>query len=200
MTLAHQAVEPPLDVPVDLDELDGGVPGTKVVAPTAQDRIDRGDHVANVHPSAASASQRFDPRSDAIHRPLRRPALEVVATNAAFQQPTRYTGVEMAAEEIEPLPAFTEVNQSRLLRVQLQPQPGQHLAGESLGFPGLGFAAASHDEVVRIADECAVRPVNERLIQRVQIDVREQRGDDCSHAKGNWGDRGLWGSGSCGGS
>ena len=55
----------------------------------------------------------------------------------------------MAAEEIKPLPAFTEVNQSRLLRMQLQSQPGQHFAGKLLGVPGLVLAAAGHDEVSR---------------------------------------------------
>jgi hypothetical protein len=83
----------------------------------------------------------------------------------------------MAAEEVKPLPAFTQVNHSRLLRMQLQPQPGQHHAGKLTGLPGLSLAAARNDEIVRIADERAVSAVSERSVQGVQIDVREQRGD-----------------------
>ena len=44
VTLAHQATQSAADVVVDLEELPRGVPGTKVVAPPAQDRIDRGVH------------------------------------------------------------------------------------------------------------------------------------------------------------
>jgi len=79
--------------------------------------------------------------------------------------------MKVAAKEIEALPAFSEVNHSGLFRMQLQPQPRQHLAGKLSGRPSLGPAATSHDEIVRIADENAMSPVSKRLIQRVQIDV-----------------------------
>src|SRR5260370_40741279 len=45
---AHQVTEPSHHVPVDLAELYGGVPGSKVIAPAAQDRIQIRDHVADV--------------------------------------------------------------------------------------------------------------------------------------------------------
>jgi hypothetical protein len=78
IALDHQTAESADDVAIDLDELDGGVTGTKVVAPTPQDWIDRDGHIADIHPWTAASSQSFDPRSDAFHCSLRRPALKVV--------------------------------------------------------------------------------------------------------------------------
>ena len=66
--------------------------------------------------------------------------------------------LKVAAEEVKALAALSEVNHSRLVRMQLQPQSGQHLPGQLLGRAGLSLAAAEHDEVVRVADEPAVRP------------------------------------------
>jgi len=69
----------------------------------------------------------------------------------------------MAAKEIEALPAFTEVNHLRLLRMQLQPQTRQNIPGELLA--ALASASLRHatTKIVRIADECAVSTVNKRL-------------------------------------
>jgi hypothetical protein len=68
-------LKPPDHVAIDLLELVGGVAGAKVVAPAAQDRIQRRDHVADIdsEPIAAAAG-----RGCAAHRNIaksrRRPA------------------------------------------------------------------------------------------------------------------------------
>ncbi len=112
--------------------------------------------------------------------------MQVVAANAALQHPTRNTSPEVAAKEIEAFPAFPEVNDLRLLRMQLKPQTSQDRPGKLLGSAGLRLAAANHDKIVRIANEGAVRAVSERPVERLQVDVREQRRNDCSHASANF--------------
>src|SRR5487761_435432 len=78
--LDQQAFEPPRGVPVDLTELDGGVPGAEVVTPAAQQRVQVRDHLADIlHPDAVTAGAVPDLLPDALHRPLRRPAVQVVA-------------------------------------------------------------------------------------------------------------------------
>src|ERR1039458_1907290 len=116
--LDQQTAEAANDVVVDLDELLGGVAGPKVVAPAAQDRVQVRDDLADVLARSPAAGLGFDRASDARHRSLRGPALEVVAANAALQHPTRHAGSEVAAEEVKALPALSEVNHLRLLRMQ----------------------------------------------------------------------------------
>src|SRR5262249_43351672 len=89
LALDEQALEPPFDVAVDLSELLGGVPGPEVVAPSAQDRVQFRDHLADVLDPAATATigLDFDLGSNALHRAQRWPAVQVVATDAALQQP-----------------------------------------------------------------------------------------------------------------
>jgi hypothetical protein len=72
LALDQQALESPRDVTVDLPELVGGVPGTEVVSPAAQHRVQIRDHLADVlDPGATTTvSQLSDSCSDAFHRPL----------------------------------------------------------------------------------------------------------------------------------
>ena len=86
----------------------------------------------------------------------------------------------MAAKELKALSAFPEVNDSRLLPVQLKPEVGQDLPGQLLGRVGLRLALAHHDKVVRIANKSAVSTISEREVQRVQIDVRQKRRDNAA--------------------
>src|SRR2546428_13547838 len=87
VALSHQATEPTLDVAVDVDELDGGVPGAKVVAPAAQDRIELRDHIADVRSGAGAAGERPDPPAHLFHRIPAGPAPEVVAAESARNSP-----------------------------------------------------------------------------------------------------------------
>src|SRR5438105_10534554 len=89
VALAHQPPEPALHVAVDLNELAGGVAGAKVVAPTAQDRVELRDHLADIRSGAVAAGERPDPLAHPYHRLMRGPALKVVAADAALQQPAR---------------------------------------------------------------------------------------------------------------
>src|SRR5437879_13716613 len=50
----HQGAKPLVHVAVDLAELGGGVPGSEVVAPAAQDRIQVRDHVADIRSRPAA--------------------------------------------------------------------------------------------------------------------------------------------------
>ena len=61
--LKQKPFKPPHDVPIDLDELDSGVAGTKIIAPAAQDRIELRDHVTDVSsdPIAAGAVANLGP-------------------------------------------------------------------------------------------------------------------------------------------
>src|ERR1700730_17734496 len=137
--LDQQAFQPPCGVPVDLTELDGGVPGAEVVTPAAQQRVQDRDHVTDVlDPYAVAAGTIPDLLPDALHRPLRGPAVQVVADDPLLlPQPPRHASPEMAAEEVQSLPAFSEVYHLRLARVQPQPQPGQDLPGRAQGRLGL---------------------------------------------------------------
>src|ERR1700730_7989232 len=96
--LDHQAPEPPRGVAVDLVELAGSVPGTEVVPPATQDRVELQDYIPDVPDSGAvTAGLGLDLLTDALHRALAGPAVQVVAANAALQDTTRDTRVEVAA-------------------------------------------------------------------------------------------------------
>src|SRR2546428_10743775 len=123
VALSHQATEPTLDVAVDVDELDGGVPGAKVVAPAAQDRIELRDHIADVRSGAVAAGERPDPLAHLSHRILRGPALKVVAADAALQQAARHTSGENAARGGKTPPAGPRGRPPPLAPGQLPPLP-----------------------------------------------------------------------------
>src|SRR6266700_2855757 len=75
----HQPEEPPHYVAVGLAELVTSVPGAEVVAPAAQNGVQVRDHVADVRSRAVSASPDPDLVPEPVHRPLRRPPVQVVA-------------------------------------------------------------------------------------------------------------------------
>ena len=97
------------------------------------------------------------PVSDLLAQPLLGsagwPAMEVVAADAALQQPTRHTGMEVAAQEVETLATITEVNDLRLVRVQLKAESGQDRSRPDERRLGLRVGRHRTDEVIRIADE-----------------------------------------------
>src|SRR5258708_7640487 len=105
--LDHQGAEPPHDVVVGLAELIGGVPGAEVVTPAAQDRIEVRDHVADVGPGAVPAGPVPDFRPEPLHRPLRGPAVQVVADDPLLlPQPPCHARPEMPSEDIHSSPAL----------------------------------------------------------------------------------------------
>src|SRR5262245_40397242 len=85
LALLKEALETPHHVVVELNELCCGVARAEVVAPTAQHRIDAADHLPHVlHPVPATVGQHLHALSHPLHAARRRPALEVVAANAAL--------------------------------------------------------------------------------------------------------------------
>src|SRR5579859_6708222 len=111
----HQGAEPPHDVAVSLDELHGGVPGAEVVPPAAQQRVQIRDHLADVRPHAIPTGTGTDFLPEPLHRPLRGPAVQVVADDPLLlPQASRHAGTEMASEEVQPFPAFPEIYYLRL--------------------------------------------------------------------------------------
>src|SRR5258708_8545839 len=142
--LDQKTLQPPRDVPVGLTELDGSVPGAEVVAPAAQHRVQLPDHTPDIsHSCAVAAGAGADLLPEPLHRPGRGPAVQVVADNPLLlPQLPRHPGAEMAAEEVQALPASPEVHHLRLIRVQPQPQPGEDLPHPVQRRPGLPLRAA----------------------------------------------------------
>ena len=83
-------------------------------------------------------------------------------------------------------PTLGGVYDAGLLR--MQPQPSY--AGPLLHFcerrSGLGFAATENDEVICVAHHL-IPTASHLVVQRVKIDVRQQRANYSSYAKGNLG-------------
>src|ERR1700752_1193584 len=99
--LDHQALQAPFDVPVDLPELDGGVPGAEVVPPAAQQRVQVRDHLADVRSDAVAAGAGVYFLPEPLHRPLRGPAVQVIADDPLLlPQASRHAGAEMTSEEV----------------------------------------------------------------------------------------------------
>src|SRR5436190_1981795 len=103
-------------VRVEVVELLVGVPGAEVLAPTPDDRIEIGDHLADVR--VASPPRGLLPHAlpNALHRALRRPAMkEVELLLLSFPYPSAHSLVQMAAEEVEAFFAIEELHLLRLL-------------------------------------------------------------------------------------
>src|SRR4029077_11257406 len=66
------------DVAVDVEELVRRIARAEVVPPSAQHRIDMGDHLANVIMTPCSWSQLLHALPDSLHAALRWPSLEEV--------------------------------------------------------------------------------------------------------------------------
>src|SRR6266540_683149 len=125
LPLDEQAAEPVDDVSVQGIEHAGGVAGSKVGAPAPQDRVDRRDRLADVGVAVVPAGPGLDLLAQPLLGSLAGPALEVIAADAALQEPTRHTGMEVAAQEVEARPTVAQVNDLRLVRMQLEAELGQ---------------------------------------------------------------------------
>src|SRR4051812_5525192 len=143
--LHKQAPQPAHHIAVDLTELRGGVPGAEVVSPTAQDRVQVLDQPFDWNACTVATGAVPDFPTKPLHRPLRGPPVQVVAHDAfLFPQPTRHAGMEVTSKKVETLPAFPKINDPRLIRMQLQPQPGHNLPGLLQGHLRAGKCPA-HD-------------------------------------------------------
>ena len=85
--LLEEAAQPSPDMGVQLVELLGGIPGTEVVAPPAQQGVQFSDQDPDIlHPIAVTTDQLLHACSHLLQRLPRWPALEVVAAFAHFSQ------------------------------------------------------------------------------------------------------------------
>src|SRR5215203_5560766 len=100
----HQAEQPPRDVAVDLDELVGGVAGTKVVAPATYDRIEIRDHITDIGSSPIAAGAVTGLVAQPCQCRLAGPPVQVVAHDPLLlPQPPRHACPEMTTQKIQAL-------------------------------------------------------------------------------------------------
>src|SRR6202045_1364624 len=135
----------------------------EVFEPAVQQRIEISDDDRETLPACSSCLC-----PDAILEPVQ--ALLADKTPADF---------EPIAEELEPFPALPAVADMRLARMQTQAvvrHPGTYLCQGSVR---LLAALTQNHEVVRIAHHPIAASCHQ-LIQRVQVDVSQQRADNCS--------------------
>src|SRR5919106_1349530 len=87
---------------------------------------------------------------------------------------------QVAPEKVEALATAREVDQSRLLRMQLESESRQHRAHATSRFLDLRLRVTHHHEVIGIADQRAQErtSVLPYPVEDMQVDVGEQRGDD----------------------
>src|SRR5437667_5578791 len=175
----HEAVEPIYDVAVEPIELARRIPGAEVVSPAAQDRVEIADQDPHIlHSVPVASGSLLHALLHTLHAALRRPALEEVHASVFLlpDDPT-HPLVQVAAEEVEPLPSPTQIDSPRLLRVQLQSQPREDRSYALFRLDAGRLRVAHDHEVVRVAHqqpEMGV-PAFPRRIESVEVDVRQQR-------------------------
>lgn len=142
LTLHLQTLQSPCDVSIDVPEFDRSVPGAEVRAPAAQHGIEVRDDVAHVPVTRVMRRECLHALSNPLHGALRRPPLEEVHP-VVLPRPdaSTQTPAEMTAEEIEPFPTPGEVDSSRFIRVQLQPEPREDRPYAMLGLLTADFVA-----------------------------------------------------------
>ena len=73
------------------------------------------DDVLQLHPDPVTIGEVLEPDPRPFHRPLRGPTVQVVADDPLlFPQPTQHAGMQVTAQEIEPLPAWPQTGLSCL--------------------------------------------------------------------------------------
>ena len=86
--------------------------------------------------------------------------------------------LKMTPQEIKAFPAFSEIDHPGLVRVQVQTQPAQQGRSPGMSLLGLFHGPADHHEVVRVADQLPGALLGPRPIERMQVNVGQQRGND----------------------
>src|SRR5437868_2532584 len=93
------------------------------------------------------------------------------ALSRPFPDRTAHALAQMTAEKVETLAPAREIDQSRLLRMQLEPEPREHGAHSRAGFLDRRLRVAHDHDIVGIADERAERrtPVLPHAIEDMQV-------------------------------
>jgi hypothetical protein len=92
----------------------------------------------------------------------------------------------MTPQEIEALPALPEIDHTGLVRVQRQTQSAEQDRRPTRSVLSLLLRRAQHHEIIRETDELPDTVLVPGPIERVQVDVGQQRGDYSSNAMGNF--------------
>ena len=134
VALEEQALQASVHVVIELPKLDSGIAGAKVRAPAPEHRIELRDGLAQVPMTHGAGRECFHTLSNPLHGPLRRPSLEVVHPSVSLlPNASAHVLAQVTAKKIEARPSSREVDASRLLRMQLQTQPREHLLDALLG-------------------------------------------------------------------
>ena len=140
----------------------------KVLKPAPQHRVQLLDDLFQRHRPGTPG-----PLPDAV--------LQRLQALAAHRPPPT---LEPVAQELKPLPRLQTVAHVRLVRMQPQAirfDPPPHPRQRRLG---LRLAAAEDHKVVRIPHQ-SMPGLLQRLIQPVQVEIRQQRAQDSCNTKGN---------------
>jgi hypothetical protein len=113
--------------------------------------------------------------------------VEVIAANALLQQTPRDTGMDVAAEKVEALPSFPQIDPPGFERVEPQAQRVEDGLHPLLRQHRLGRGPAQHHCVVGTTHQDAGAVSIPLPVEVVEIDVGQQRRDDA--ALGSAGDR-----------
>src|SRR5512142_721860 len=163
----HRAHRPPIPSRVPSGHATG--------APSAQQRVDIRDHLTDVRSGTVAAGPVPDLVPEPFHRPLRGPAVQVVADDPLlFPQPPGHAGVKMAAEEVQSFPAFPEVYYFRLVRVQLQPEGGKDLPHRLQGRLSLCRAPAQPHAAVGVQNQLTHTAPGALSLQDIQDNAAQQ--------------------------
>src|SRR5688572_9349457 len=96
----------------------------------------------------------------------------------AFAARPTVSSLKVIAQKVEPT-SLRGVDDSRLFRMQLQTSTFDPLLHYDERRSGLSFAPTENDEVICVAHHLVATP-GHLMVQRVKIDVRQQRADNCS--------------------
>ena len=121
--LEKQPAESPFDILVDVSEVVRRIARAKVLSPPAEHRIEIRNDDAEVRVAPPAGSQRSHTSAHPRHGALGRPAMQVEdALSRPLPNRTAHALAQMTAEKVEPLATAREIDQSRLLRMELEPR------------------------------------------------------------------------------
>src|SRR5258708_7774389 len=149
-TLAPPTPQPAPDalmhVVVKVVELIVRVSRRKVFAPTTQHRVERRDDVHHLaRRVAAHRRQLVDAVAHSLDRTRRRPALHVVLIGPALDAAAL---AHRAAEEVKAFPPPSQIDRSRLLRMQLKTESSEDILHPLVGHTRRPGRSAPHNKVV----------------------------------------------------
>ena len=83
--------------------------------------------------------------------------------------------MKVAAEEVEALPAFPEVDHSGLVRMEAETELAHDRSRLRWACSACALGRAQHHEVVRVADDFSNATLGPGPVEGVQVDVGQQR-------------------------